>query len=233
MISIHQSQFLPWLPYFYKALKSDIFVILDDVQYQKNGVQNRNQIKTSRGAQWLTVPVSVSLGDSINKTRVADKKIGETINNTIANNYKRATYFEKVYGAVEPIFKKDIDTLHVLNNELLSAILSLMGVSAKIQYSSNLSTTQTKDDLVLEIIQHFGETEYISGQGALDYMDLEKFKKAGVSVYVSEFHYQEYPQLWNKQVGFVPNLSIIDLLCNHNDGAYDYIMSNGTITRVV
>ena len=39
MISMHQSSFYPWLPYF-EMLKSDIFIIMDDVQYQKNGVQN-------------------------------------------------------------------------------------------------------------------------------------------------------------------------------------------------
>ena len=47
VVAIHQPQYLPWQPYFAKALASDLFVYLDTVQFQKNGVQNRNQVKTA------------------------------------------------------------------------------------------------------------------------------------------------------------------------------------------
>ena len=69
-IGIHQPQYLPWLPYFLKIDQSDVFVILDTVDFQKNGLQNRNQIKTNQGAQWLTVPVRQQLGQKIIDVRV-------------------------------------------------------------------------------------------------------------------------------------------------------------------
>ena len=56
-VSIHQPNFIPWIGYFYKILKSDVFVILDNVQFTKNGLTNRNQIKTPEGPGWLTLPV--------------------------------------------------------------------------------------------------------------------------------------------------------------------------------
>ena len=58
IVSIHQPQYLPWLGYFDKIDRADVFVLLDTVQYKKNEWQNRNRIKTARGAQWLTVPVT-------------------------------------------------------------------------------------------------------------------------------------------------------------------------------
>ena len=56
-LSCHQPQYLPWLGYFDKINKSDIFVFLDDVQYKKREFQNRNKIRNSTGEEWLTVPV--------------------------------------------------------------------------------------------------------------------------------------------------------------------------------
>ena len=65
IISIHQPQYLPWLPYFSKIARSDVFVFLDNVQYQKNGIQNRNELKNSNGRFWLTVPISAKFGEKI------------------------------------------------------------------------------------------------------------------------------------------------------------------------
>jgi hypothetical protein len=60
IVTIHQPQYLTWLGFFNKCACSDILVLLDDVQFQKNGFQNRTKIKTDTGWQWLTVPVSYS-----------------------------------------------------------------------------------------------------------------------------------------------------------------------------
>ena len=55
--SVHQPNFLPWVGYFNKIKLSKNFVILDDVEYTKNGFINRNKILTSNGIHWITVPV--------------------------------------------------------------------------------------------------------------------------------------------------------------------------------
>ena len=78
IVSIHQPQYFPWLPYFAKIARSDVFIFLDKVQYQKNGLQNRNELKNSNGRFWLTIPVSSSLGENICDIKMAgsDCKIG-------------------------------------------------------------------------------------------------------------------------------------------------------------
>ncbi|MCC2671731.1 MAG: WbqC-like family protein, partial [Armatimonadetes bacterium] len=57
LVGIHQPHYLPWLRYFEKIARSDVFIVLDDVQYEKNGFQNRNKIKTAQGWTYLTAPV--------------------------------------------------------------------------------------------------------------------------------------------------------------------------------
>ena len=94
IISIHQPQYLPWLPYYSKIARSDIFIFLDDVQYQKNGLQNRNELKNSNGRFWLTVPVSVNLGDKLNEVKIV--KSGWSIKHikSISLNYAKASNFK-------------------------------------------------------------------------------------------------------------------------------------------
>ena len=231
MISIHQSQFLPWVPYFYKIIKSDVFVVLDHVQYQKNGVQNRNMIKTSQGGQWITLPVSVKLGMAINEVEIAGQNVYEKLIKTLDMNYHKSPCFNEVFSRFEPLFKKNVKNLHEINKLLIKEVFALLNIQVPLVESSTMELQCAKDDLVIEIIKKQGDTEYLSGKGALDYMDLEKFKKAGIKVFVYKFNYAPYAQLWDKQ-GFIADLSIVDLLFNSAD-ANNYINANGSLERVV
>ena len=56
-VGILQPGYLPWLGFFEQLYRCDVFVIYDDVQFEKGSWRNRNRIKTSTGVQWLTVPV--------------------------------------------------------------------------------------------------------------------------------------------------------------------------------
>jgi hypothetical protein len=233
MISIHQSQFLSWTPFYYKAIMSDNFIILDDVQFQKNGVQNRNLIKTPQGETWLTLPAKYDLTTPINKVLVSDKGAYKKILKTIELNYKKSIHFNLIFEMLLNVMKKEYDYLVDTNDEIFKNILSLLNCNSIINKSSNLNCNQTKDDLVIEIIKKVGDFDYLSGSGALSYMNLDKFKNANIKVYVSDFKQEPYKQLWEKQQGFIKNLSIIDLLFNNFDHTLDYIQKSGNISRII
>ena len=59
VLSAHQPAFLPWPGYFDKINKADVFVILDDVQFERNSFVNRNLIKINDRALWLTIPLKM------------------------------------------------------------------------------------------------------------------------------------------------------------------------------
>lgn len=233
MISIHQSQFLPWIPYFFKVLESDNFIVMDDVQFQKNGVQNRNMIKTPQGEIWLTIPVKQMTAAKINEVCLTKSFIYEKLLKTVELNYKKSLHFEEIFGLIQDSFDNRFESLHELNNSLLRSILSKLKTNVKLKYTSDLKTVHKKDDLVIEIIEKVGDYEYLSGSGGLGYMDLKKFKEANIKVFSYSFDHMPYPQLWDKKSDFVKNLSIIDLLFNDLENARNYIKDCGKIIRVI
>jgi hypothetical protein len=60
-IAIHQQNFCPWFPFFYKMALADYFVMYDIVQFEKNGYQNRCMVN----GKWWTKPVHQKLSELI------------------------------------------------------------------------------------------------------------------------------------------------------------------------
>ncbi len=77
IISIHQPAYLPWLGYFDKINRSDIFIYLDTVQLEKNSYTYRNKIKTPQGSTWLTIPL-ITKGHTANS--IGDIRIDNSQN---------------------------------------------------------------------------------------------------------------------------------------------------------
>ena len=57
IVSINQPAYLPWLGYFDRIAKSDLHIVLDTVQFEKNSFINRNKIRVGDTWSWLTVPI--------------------------------------------------------------------------------------------------------------------------------------------------------------------------------
>src|SRR5258708_12748915 len=71
LVAIHQPTFMPWLGYFDRMARADLFVLLDHVQFERRNYQNRALIRLEDEARWLTVPV-VQLSQ---KERIVEKRV--------------------------------------------------------------------------------------------------------------------------------------------------------------
>ena len=220
------------MPYFYKILKSEVFVILDDVQYQKNGFQNRNLIKTPTGSSYLTIPVICTSNSLIKDVKIGNKIYISKILKTLKNNYSKAKYFRAVFDEINNLIEKNnYIKLSQLNNDLILLFLKLMNANVKIKYSSDFNLSSKKDDLILDLILALKQNNYITGSGGLNYINFEKFNKNKIELYEYNFNYINYQQLW-KKLGFIKNLSIVDLLFNELEQAKDYILTNGSLNII-
>lgn len=223
-VAIHQPQYLPYLGFFHKLGHCDVFVALDNVQFQKNGVQNRNKIKTSQGWQWLTVPVMHDFGQPI---------LGVAINpnvswqrkhwNALASNYGRAPFFNEFSPSLRLLLEQEWHNLCQLDMALTQWAMAVLKIETPIVYASQLGATGNQTELLIKICQAVGADCYLSGPGGRRYMDLEAFAAAGITVEWQAFNAPVYSQLF-PQVGFVPDLSAVDAIFNCGAEARSFLV---------
>ena len=211
--AVHQPQYLPWLGYFDKIDKADLFCFLDNVQYKKNEWQNRNRIKTARGWQWLTVPVHYRFPQKINTVRINQQTNWQKKHlQALIINYCKAPFFDSFINFFEQAYAKEWERLTDINIYLVQQILEMLGLEKKtLVNASELQLSDDPTDRLIDICRILGCDTYLSGRNGVNYMDLERFKKNGVRVVVQDFSHPRYPQLYGD---FQSHLSILDLLFN-------------------
>ena len=214
ILTAHQPAYLPWLGFFHKMAISDIFIILDDVQYQKNYFTNRNKIKTAQGETWLTVPVLTSghLDKTIREMQInSNTKWRKKHWKTIEINYRKAPFFEQYRDYFEALYKKKWINLFNLLDENIKFFVKELGINAKIYLQSEFEFKETKQELILEMCNYFDSDVFVFGKDGKLYADINYFKDNNRNIYFQDYKHPTYPQLYNE---FISNLSIIDLLFN-------------------
>lgn len=222
-IAIHQPNFIPWIGYFYKISKVDIFVLLDNAQFSKNSFINRNQIKTPEGKEWITLPVKQAgkFGQEINQVELFNPNIYlKKIKGTFTVNYKKSMYFKEVYNLIESAMFES-EKLAKFNESLIKEICQYLEISTEIIIGSNISNIKgVSTERLIEICKSLNATEYLAGFGSKNYQENLKFTEAGINSLVYDFIHPIYDQLWGN---FIPNLSIVDLLFNHGKNSIKYL----------
>ena len=214
LVAIHQPEHLPWLGFFEKLLRADVFVLLDDVQFSKGDFQNRNRVKGRGGAQWLTVPVTQRLGQRINEVEPVGDAWREKHWRTLHSCYARAAHFDEFAREFEEFYGRAWTKLSELNVAAIRLLARAFGLEKEFVFSSALGAGGRKSELVLNICKAVGASHYYSGRAGGAYLDAEAFRRAGVEIVVQQFEHPVYEQLFTEEHGFVPNLSAVDLLFN-------------------
>ncbi len=226
IVSIHQPAYLPWLGYFDKIARSDIFILLDNVQFQKGSFQNRNRILAKDGPIWLTVPLRTS--GVLYITKLKDVSIDNSKNwrakhlNAIRMCYSKSPRFADFYPILSSFYEKEWHTLDSLCWAMLKYFNGLLGLTTPIFRGSEIGAYGSKSDLVLDLCKKAGATTYLSGAVGREYLNFDSFAEAGIAIQFQNFAYPFYRQAYP---GFVPNLAIIDLLMNEE--RYDRFIGRG------
>tara|TARA_B110001450_G_scaffold155271_1_gene144763 strand:- start:776 stop:1459 length:684 start_codon:yes stop_codon:yes gene_type:complete len=225
IISIHQPQYIPWLPYFFKIDRSDLFIFLDSVNFQKNGLQNRNEIKTGQGRKWLSIPVNHKAGQKICETTMSGK-----INwpkkhfQTLKSCYGKSKFFSFYEPYFEFFYTQKWENLSDLNIELTLKMMEWLGITTPTLNSSDMGIKSAASDLVLDICKANGATKYLSGSGGINYLILDDFISAGIEVeFIDNKLPVFYEQLFPK-MGFVNDISAVDLIFNCGEGWRDKVI---------
>ena len=214
IVAIHQPNYIPWLGFFDKILTADVFVFLDHVQFSRGSVENRNRIKTTNGAKWLTQPVhrKDATFPPMNEVELADSTWKNLHLKTISQYYTRANAYANFFHRIQQAYlSTDTKNLVDFNIDLIQHIASWLGLTSTFVRASSLEVNGSSTALLTNICQVLGADIYLSGIGAKQYLDERVFEEVGINVIYSNFQHPTYSQPWGD---FVPNLSILDLLLN-------------------
>ena len=220
IVAAHQPNFIPWLGYFDKMRKADLFIVVDHVQMERQSFQNRVRIKTGEGERWITVPVvQESRSERIMDKRIDNSRTGRfrwsrKMFLTLKYAYQSAPYFRDYEAALAEIFEARWDRLSDLNGRLIGFCREALAIRTPMLASSSLRIAGSKSDMVLNMCREAGATAYLAGDGASrSYLDVGAFERAGIRVLWQEFEHPRYVQHPSCGV-FIPNLSAFDLLFN-------------------
>jgi len=213
VVAIHQPQYLPWLGYFDKLDRCDVFCLLDTVQYKKNEFQNRNRIKTAEGWQWLTVPATYRFPQRINEVGV-----NQTVDwqrkhlQALKTNYSKAPFFDTYYPSFEKFYQKPYELLVDVNVASIELLVQLLDFERKLVLASSIQV-ETEDPTLrlVEICRILGGDSYLSGRDGAKYMDVDMFASHQINIFFQDFNHPQYPQCYGS---FEPNMSVVDLLFN-------------------
>lgn len=221
--AIHQIQFMPGLRFFSKMAASDIFIYLDDVQYEKREFQNRNRIKTVSGVEYLTVPV-LSRGrflQSISSVEISEpEKMAQEHIKKIKFNYSKAPFFKLYFPELERIYLYPKKKLAELSIELIDFFRKALKIDVPFRFSSEFALKSSSSLRLAELCYLVKADSYLSGSGGRNYLDEKPFSQRGIKVIWQSFDVKPYPQLYGN---FEPNLSALDLLLNCGEKGRDYL----------
>ena len=215
IVSIMQPTFLPWLGYFNLIKQSQVFVFLDNVQFEPRSWQQRNRILVNGESVWITVPVSKPRGSStlinevlINYDHFDPSKVGETLRRA----YARRSGIDWLERTIFPLLNSAGPRLVDLNQSLILAIANSLDLKVDFVNASSLKTRGAKSELLESILLNFEDAEYLSPRGAEVYLsELNGRFPSGIPIQFQEFEHPKYKQ---SAPEFIPFMSIIDAVGN-------------------
>jgi hypothetical protein len=165
-VTIHQPNFLPWYPFFEKVQQADLFILLGNCQFEKNGYQNRFQYNN----EWNTLSVQKGLVSIKEKHYINANKDW----NKIKLNLKhRSSILSEMDSFI-------VDSLYETNKSIIQYLMKRLSINTPLveDYPTDLKSSER----LLDLCKHYGATTYLAGQGGLDYLDVDLFQRNGIKV---------------------------------------------------
>ena len=210
-----QPYLFPYIGYFQLMHAVDRFVVADDVTFIKQGWINRNRLLINGRAAYFTVPLRRHPADSLIRDVEIDdgnqRRWRVTLLKTIANFYRRAPSFDRVYPLVERVIGGPFTRIADMARASLREVCEYLGVPVSIVDSSAVygNAHLHGQARILDTCRAEGASDYVNAIGGRALYSREVFLAHGIRL-----HFVATPPIEYRQftAPFVPSLSVIDLL---------------------
>lgn len=228
---ISQPMFMPWVGLFEQVRLADIFIHYDDVQLpQGRSFMSRVQIKTPAGGSWMTAPIDRKhSGRLINETFfLPDTDWRDKHLKHLKHAYSRAPFFDVMLEMAHALYSNSSNNLAEFNLYAIERISNWLGFTPKFMRSSEVGIGGSGTQRLVDLCREVDADAYVTGLGALNYLDYSQFETHGISVRYMDYEKRPYPQLHGE---FTPYVSILDTIANCGHGATENICSESTFWK--
>lgn len=218
LVAIHQPNFFPWMGYFDKIRRADVFIFLDAVDYPRSGSggmgswTNRVRINLNGSAQWLTAPLRrAPLGTPISEVRFDNTKPWrQKMLRTLQNSYAKAPHKQDASAVLKPLLLRETESLAEFNMANIQSLAAYLGLQTRFIRQSTLPNDSRATQRLVDLVKAVEGTAYLSGGGAGGYQEDTLFAEAGLELVMQNYQ----PQPYGDTDHFIPGLSVIDYLMN-------------------
>jgi hypothetical protein len=228
---VMQPTYLPWSGYFNLMAAADVFVLLDDVQFNRNSWQSRNRILSQGAELMLSVPVRAEhLDTRIQDVRLAPGPWRRKHMTSIREAYGRAPHGPDLIELLRPAYESACapELLTDWNQQLISMLAEALDIYTPLVRASTLGCEGTRSAHVLNICTKLSCNEYLSPRGSAEYLAEDGFER-NTSIALRFQAYSPAPYAQRKTSAFVSHLSVVDVIAHQGlEFARRYIRSSLT-----
>lgn len=216
MLAAHQPNFFPWLGFFNKIYRADVFVLLDDVQMVKTGSTwfNRASFLINNESRFISIPIARPSGTVlINQARISDQKWKKRFLSSIESSYGRHPFYKTYNADIFKLVENSSDSLCSFNLSAIAYFVKLLDFDQKkLVLASDFNLNSASTQRLIDLTKLVGCDTYLEGGGATEYQEDSLFHSQGVFLIKQNFVHPSYPQKGSSQ--FVMGLSVLDALFN-------------------
>ncbi|MBG0825700.1 WbqC family protein [Planomonospora sp. ID91781] len=189
--AIHQPNLLPRLTTLAKLFASDVWIVLDDVQFARRDYQHRTRLAAlddpSR-RQWLTISTHLPYGRStlIRQARITEPhRCRRRTAHLLHDNYRASPHWPLLCHALAPVLElfAVTDRTAVITEASTRILLDLLGWQGKILRSSDLPSRPGRSQRLADLAAAAGAGAYLCGTGGMTYLDPAPFTGHGITVH--------------------------------------------------
>ena len=196
--AIHQPGYFPWYGLVEKIARADVFVVLDNVQFNRAAYQHRTLYSAAGAPKLLTLPVKkaglLEEGRHIRDTELADTRAPSKHFETLKGRYRRSPGWNMLEAELSTMLRRQDSLLMDYALPSMRFTLEQFGVAPKLVFASDLACKGTKSALVIDIVKAVGCDTYLSGTGARAYQAAEEFEIEGIRLLYQKLHHPKWKQ---------------------------------------
>ena len=208
---ISQSMYFPWLGVFEQLRIADMYCFYDDVQFSR-GFYNRVQLQRNGKSRYISVPIIKKSQNQIINTAQISYQENWILDhrNKLKESLADARYANDAIEIFEEVVSSKSPKLIDINKLCFQKLANYLGLfsNKKIYNSQEIKTGHKKNSSrLLEICQQLGAKVYLTGHGAMNYLDHELFEKNGIEVHYIKYRFDSYER---RNRDYTPYLSSLD-----------------------